>query len=73
MVGDVSENSPAQEAGLKHGDEIIAINKQFAFDINKAKKELQSTIGKVNVILKRDDELQTVQMKTIDIRKKNKR
>lgn len=70
IVGDVSENSPAEAAGIRHGDEIIAINRQFAFDINKAKKELQSTTGKVNVILKREEELQTVQMKTIDIRKK---
>lgn len=70
IVGDVSENSPAEAAGIRHGDEIIAINRQFAFDTNKAKKELQSTTGKVNVILKREEELQTVQMKTIDIRKK---
>lgn len=70
IVGDVSENSPAQKAGLQQGDEIIAINKQFAIDIDKAKKELQSTIGKVNIILSRNDSLQSVEMRTIDIRKK---
>ncbi len=73
IVGDVSENSPAEDAGLEHGDEIIAINKQFTIEINKAKKELQSTIGKVNIILSRNDSLQSVEMRTIDIRKNKKR
>lgn len=73
IIGDISDSSPAQEAGLKEGDEIISINKHFAMDINKAKKELQSTIGRVKIIIKRGDELIETEMRPIDMRKKTRK
>jgi hypothetical protein len=57
MIGDVAKGSPAEAAGLKEGDIVIAINSNFTQNMNQMKKALQ-TFGKpLKMIVQRDGEL----------------
>jgi hypothetical protein len=57
IVGDVAKASPAESAGIKEGDVIIAINNNFSQHLNQYKIALQTTNEKVKVIIRRDEEL----------------
>lgn len=54
MVGDVAKDSPAQVAGLKEGDEVLAINKTFNQSLNQYKIALQTPNEKVKLIIRRN-------------------
>jgi predicted metalloprotease with PDZ domain len=57
MIGDVAKGSPAEAAGLKEGDIVIAINSNFTQNMNQMKKALQ-TFGKpLKMIVQRNGEL----------------
>ena len=57
IVGDVSRNSPAEKAGIKEGDIVIAIDKNFNQNLNQYKIALQTSNRNVQLIIKRDNEL----------------
>lgn len=57
VVGDVAKGSPAEAAGLKEGDEVLAVNKSFNQNLNQYKIALQSPNDKVKLILRRDGEI----------------
>lgn len=60
VIAEVSPNTPAQEAGLLRGDEIVSINGQsaFRFDLNDMNQFLQEKVGKkINLIIKRGNEI----------------
>ena len=56
-VGDVAKGSPAETAGLKEGDIVVAINNNFSQSLNQYKIALQSASEKVRIIVRRNGEL----------------
>ncbi len=67
-VGFVASDSPAKEAGLQVGDEIIAINKIFSNKLDAYKAELAHASKKVTVIYKRAGKMETTTVKVIRIK-----
>ena len=63
IVGDVAAKSPAEEAGLKEGDIVIGVNKNFSQNLNQYKVALQTPNEKVKVIIKRNGELKEIEFK----------
>ena len=57
ILGDVAEESPAANAGLKEGDVVIGINNQLGQNIQKYKVTLQSIGEKIKMIVSRNGEL----------------
>lgn len=67
VVGDVAKGSPAEEAGLKEGDEVVAVNKNFSQNLNQYKVALQTPNEKVKLILIRDGKLFDVEFRVKSI------
>lgn len=67
LVGDVAHGSPAEAAGLKEGDEVIAVNRNFSQNLNQYKIALQAPNEKVRVIIRRDGELKDIEFKVRSI------
>lgn len=67
VVGNVAKDSPAEEAGVKEGDEVLAVNKIFSKDLNKYKTELQAPNEKVKLILHRDGQVLEIEFKILSI------
>ena len=57
ILGDVAKNSPAEIAGLKEGDVVVAINKNFTQNMQTYKAALQNTGDRVNIVVRREGEL----------------
>jgi len=56
-IGDVARGSPAEAAGLKEGDVVVAVNNNFSQSLNQYKITLQSASEKVRIIVRRNNEL----------------
>ena len=56
-VGDIMKDSPADKAGLKEDDIVLAINNNFTNNIQVYKSLLQNAGEKVKIIVKRNGEL----------------
>jgi len=67
LVGDVAEKSPAEEAGLKEGDVVVSIDKNFSQNLQQYKYTLQSLKGKVKIIVTRDEQLLEIELKVKSI------
>ncbi|HYM94686.1 MAG TPA: aspartyl protease family protein, partial [Chitinophagaceae bacterium] len=67
VVGDVAKGSPGEEAGVKEGDIIVAINKNFSQNLSQYKFALQIANGKVQLIIKRSGELKEIEFKVKSI------
>lgn len=67
IVGDVAAGSPAETAGLKEGDEVIAINKVFNQNLNQYKIALQTPNEKVKLIILRDGVMEEREVKVRSI------
>jgi hypothetical protein len=63
IVGDVAPGSPGEQAGLKEGDEVIAINKVFNSNLTQLKTALQNSNNKVRMIIRRKGELKDFEFK----------
>ncbi len=57
IVGDVSENSPAEKAGLKEGDIVLAVNKNFTQNLSAYKAAIQNSGSSVKMIVLREGNL----------------
>lgn len=57
LIGDVSAKSTAAAAGLKEGDEIVAINNDFTQNFQHYKTALQAANTKIRMIIRRNGEL----------------
>jgi hypothetical protein len=68
IVGDVAKGSPAEGSGLKEGDVVIAINNNFAQNLNSYKIALQVANARIKFIVRRDGELVEISFKTATIR-----
>ncbi|MBK5270198.1 MAG: aspartyl protease family protein [Bacteroidia bacterium] len=68
IIGDVAKGSPAELAGIREGDEVIAINKNFSQNLNAYKVLIQVPNSKARLIIRRDDGLQEIEFKIRSIR-----
>lgn len=66
-VGDIMADSPAEKAGFKPDDVVIAVNNNFTNNIQTYKNMLQSTGEKVKVVVKRNGQLQMLVLKVKSI------
>lgn len=57
MIGDVAKGSPAEAAGLKEGDIVVAIDKNFNQNLGQMKLALQQQGKLIRMIVRRDIEL----------------
>ncbi|HET6253927.1 MAG TPA: aspartyl protease family protein [Puia sp.] len=67
-VGDIMPGSPADKAGLKVDDILIAVNTNFSNNIQAYKNQMQNAGERVRMIIRRKGQLMTFDMKvkTID-------
>jgi len=68
VIGDVAKASPAEKAGLKEGDIVIAINKNFKQNLSAYKALLQQAGERVEFIVRRGSELVEVAFNIKSIR-----
>ncbi len=68
MIGDVAKGSPAEAAGLKEGDEVIAINKNLLHNLNAYKIALQAPNEKIKIIIRRNGEMKEYEFKVRSIK-----
>jgi len=66
-VADVMKDSPAEKAGFKTGDIIIAVGNNFNKNIQTYKNMLQNIGEKIKVIIKRDNQLLELKLKVESI------
>ncbi len=66
-IGDVMPESPADKAGLKLDDVVVAVNNNFSNNIQLYKNILQSVGEKVRIIVKRNGVLQEHSMRVKSI------
>jgi len=67
-IGDIMEDSPAEKAGLKVDDVIMAINNSFNGNIQAYKNLLQNAGDKLKVIVSRNGQLMTCTLLVRSIR-----
>lgn len=67
VVGDVAKGSPAEAAGIKEGDVVVAINKNFSQNLTAYKVALQTVNEKVQLIIKRNGKLTEINFKVRSI------
>ncbi|MFM2138287.1 MAG: hypothetical protein RJA57_594 [Bacteroidota bacterium] len=63
VVGDLAAGGPAEAAGIRNGDEVIAINKTFNQTLNQYKIALQHAGDRVRLILRRDGRIFELEFK----------
>ena len=67
VVGDVAEGSPAEAAGLKEGDEVLAVNRNFSQNLNQYKIAMQTPNEKVKIIYRRAGVINEIEFKVKSI------
>jgi hypothetical protein len=66
-VGDVMKGSPAEKAGFKVDDVIIAVNTNISNNIQAYKNLMQNVGEKVKIIIRRGNSLEELSMRVISI------
>lgn len=67
IVSDVAKDSPAEKAGAKEGDVVVAVNKNFTQNLSAYKAMLQVANKKVQLVVKRGEELIMIEFKVKSI------
>ena len=67
-VGDIMKDSPAEIAGLKEDDVVLAVGNNFSNNIQTYKNLMQNPGEKVKIIVKRKGELQQVYLRVKSIK-----
>lgn len=67
IVGDVAKDSPAEAAGLKEEDIVIAVNNNFSQNLNQYKIALQAPNQRIKLIVRRGEELKEISFKVSSI------
>ncbi|MGE5106255.1 MAG: aspartyl protease family protein [Sphingobacteriales bacterium] len=68
VVGEVMENSPAEEAGFKPGDIIFGVGSDFSNNIQKYKELIQSAGKKLAIVIIRDEKAMLLVLKVKSIK-----
>jgi Aspartyl protease len=68
FIDDIIKGSPAEKAGLKNGDELIAVGLDFSGSIYNYENLLQRAKEQIKIIIKRDDKMQFVLLRPLSIR-----
>src|SRR5258705_2480428 len=63
LVGDVAKGSPAQAAGLKEGDQVLAVNRNFSQNLNQYKIAMQNPNERIKIIYRRGGVINEVEFK----------
>jgi hypothetical protein len=71
VLGDVAKGSPAEKAGLKEGDIVIAVNKNFTQNLQLMKSALQTSGENIKIIIKRDGQLMDYEFRVKNILRKS--
>lgn len=69
LLGDVAKGSPAEAVGLKEGDVVIAVNRNFSQNLQSFKAAIQGNRDKLRLIVMRDGELKEFEFKVKSILK----
>jgi hypothetical protein len=69
VIGDVAKDSPAEKAGLKEGDLVLAVNRNFSQSLQQYKAALQSGVQKMKLIVMRNNQMLELEMKPKSILK----
>jgi Aspartyl protease/PDZ domain len=67
VLADVATGSPAEDVGLREGDVVVAVNKNFSQNLQQYKMALQNTGDKLKIIIQRDGELKEFTLKVKSI------
>jgi predicted aspartyl protease len=67
QITDIVKNSPAEKAGLKIGDIILAVDNTFSRNIQTIKNLIQNAGSRVNLIVQRDNKLMEFNMMVASI------
>ena len=67
VIGSIVDGSPADIAGLRSGDVVVAINNNANQDFNQYKKALSSAKKHVRIIIQRDEELLDIRVKLLSL------
>ncbi len=67
IIGDVAKGSPAEAAGAKEGDEVIAINKNFSQNLNQYKLAMQTPNERIKLIIRRNNVISELEFKVKSI------
>ena len=67
IVGDVAKGSPAELAGVKEEDIVVAVNNNFSQNLQQYKASIQSTGERLKLILNRNGELLSFNFKVKNI------
>jgi S1-C subfamily serine protease len=68
-VIDIVKGSPGEKAGFKNGDIIFAVESNFSKNIQTYKNLFQNAIGKIKVVVFRNDAPLVLTMDVKDIRR----
>ncbi len=63
LVGDVAKGSPAEAAGLREGDQVLAVNRNFSQNLNQYKIAMQTPNDRIKIIYRRDGVINEVEFK----------
>jgi len=72
IIGDVAKGSPAEVAGVKEDDVVVAVNKNFSQNLQQYKAAIQSTGDRLLLIVQRDGQLIQFNMKVKSILKRSR-
>lgn len=67
FLGDVAKGSPAEDVGLKEGDVVVAVNKNFSQNLQQYKLAMQNTGDRLKIIIQRNGELLEFNLKVKSI------
>ena len=67
-VGDIMQGSPAEKAGLKEDDVVLAVSNNFSNNIQTWKNLLQNAGEKIPILVKRNTELLQLKLVVKSIR-----
>ncbi len=67
VVGSISKGSPAEVAGMKEGDIVVAVNNDISQNFNHYKAQVQMTNEKLRFVIRRGTDLLQIQVKVKSI------